>query len=75
MGNVALVEPEAALLAAGAGLAAELPGAKNGLPPPKANSALSATALPGTLGWVPGISAFAVYAGIVGSNSQLRFMF
>src|SRR4029450_6023074 len=45
-----LAELEVALLEAGAALVAELPGAAKGLPPPKAKSASSATALPRTLG-------------------------
>jgi len=47
-----LVVPEAALPEADGGppLVAELPTVRKGLPPPNANSALSATALPGTFG-------------------------
>ena len=50
LADVTLVVPEVALLEADAALVAELPGARKGLPPPNANNALSATALPGTLG-------------------------
>ena len=45
-----LLVPEVALLEAEGALVAELPTARKGLPPPNANSALSATALPGTFG-------------------------
>ena len=45
-----LLVPEVALLEAEKALVAELPTARKGLPPPNANSALSATALPGTFG-------------------------
>jgi hypothetical protein len=44
------VAPEVALLEAEEALVAELPTARKGFPPPNANSALSATALPGTFG-------------------------
>ena len=45
-----LVVPEVAWLEADRALVAELPTARKGRPPPNANSALSATALPGTFG-------------------------
>jgi hypothetical protein len=45
-----LFVPEVGLLEADGALVAELPMARKGRPPPNANSALSATALPGTFG-------------------------
>jgi hypothetical protein len=45
-----LLVPEVGLLEAEGALVAELPMVTKGLPPPNANSALSATALPGTFG-------------------------
>jgi hypothetical protein len=45
--DVSLVVPEVFFLEADIGLVAELSAAENGLPPPNAKSAFSATALPG----------------------------